>query len=290
MTAAARRAAWAAAGAVAPRAGLAAYAGVVEPRRLVVRRRELALPGWPAELDGLRVALVSDLHSGAPYVKRARVRELAGRVRAEAPDLALLLGDFVDPEVVGGTEVDPRDVATPLADLGARLGTFAVLGNHDWRHGGERVRAALTGAGIAVLENDALPVAGAAAPLWLAGVADEITRRGDVPAALAPVPAGAAVLLLSHDPDVFPRVPLGVALTVAGHTHGGQINIPLLRRKAIPSRYGDRYHAGHIVEDGRHLYVTAGVGTSTLPLRLLRPPEAVILTLTDEVRAATRQL
>jgi predicted MPP superfamily phosphohydrolase len=260
-------------------AALGTYAAWVEPRRLVVRRHRLAVPGWPRALDGLRVALVSDLHSGAPHVKPDRVEAVAARVRAEAPDLALLLGDFVDPAGMLATEVERTEIATALSDLGARMGTFAVLGNHDWRHGGERMRAALTGAGIPVLENDALPVPEARAALWVAGVADEISRIADVAAALAPVPAGAAVLLLSHDPDVFPRVPRHVALTVAGHTHGAQINLPLLRSAVIPSRYGARYSDGHVVEDGRHLYVTAGVGTSGLPLRFLAPPEVAVLTL-----------
>ncbi|HSD80373.1 MAG TPA: metallophosphoesterase [Solirubrobacteraceae bacterium] len=266
-------------GAVLAAGALATYAGWVEPRRLVVRRSELAPAGWPAGLDGLRVALLSDLHSGAPHVKRDRVGKVVDRLRAEAPDLALLLGDFVDPAVALASAVHPEEIAPPLATAGARLGTFAVLGNHDWHHGGERMRDALLAAGIPVLENDALPVAGAPEPLWVAGVADERERLADVAAALLPVPAGAAVLLLSHDPDVFPRVPPRVALTVSGHTHGGQVNIPLLRRAVIPSRYGERYSDGHVVEGGRHLYVTAGVGTSGLPLRFLRPPEIVVLTL-----------
>jgi predicted MPP superfamily phosphohydrolase len=145
------------------------------------------------------------------------------------------------------------------------------------------VREALRDAGIPVLENDALEVPGAPAPLWVAGVADELERFADVGAALLRVPADAAVLLLSHDPDVFPRVPARVALTVSGHTHGGQINLPLVRRAIIPSRYGDRYSDGLVVERGRHLYVTAGVGTSLLPLRFLKPPEIAVLTLRSRV-------
>jgi predicted MPP superfamily phosphohydrolase len=269
-------------------AALAAYAAWVEPRRLVVRRRDLALPGWPPALDGLRVALVSDLHSGAPHVKGDRVRDVAERVRRERPDLALLLGDFVDPAVLLASHVDLAEIARALATLDAPLGTFAVLGNHDWRHGGERVRGELGNAGIPVLENDALEVPGAPARLWVAGVADEIARYADVDAALLRVPADAAVLLLSHDPDVFPRVPARVALTVSGHTHGGQVNLPLLRGAIIPSRYGARYRDGLVVEGGRHLYVTAGVGTSLLPLRFLKPPEVVVLTLRPG--APTRQL
>jgi uncharacterized protein len=93
------------------------------------------------------------------------------------------------------------------------------------------------------------------------------------------VPDGAPVLLLSHDPDVFPHVPDRVSLTLSGHTHGGQINLPLLRRAAVPSRHGVRYLAGHVVEYGRHLFVSSGLGTAGLPLRLRRPPEIVLLTL-----------
>jgi len=117
------------------------------------------------------------------------------------------------------------------------------------------------------------------APLWVAGVADATERRPDVNAALAAVPADAAVLLLSHDPDVFPRVPARVALTVSGHTHGGQVDLPGVPRRVIPSRFGDRYARGHVVEGGRHLFVTSGVGTSRLPIRLARPPEIVVLKL-----------
>jgi predicted MPP superfamily phosphohydrolase len=271
-----RAAALAAVGAAA--AG-AAYAGIVEPRRLVVRRGDLRLPGWPAGLDGLRVALASDFHAGAPHAGPDRVAAVAARVRDERPDLALLLGDFIDPEVALAADVHPAAIAPALGAIGARLGTFAVLGNHDWMDAGEAVRSALERAGVPVLENDARPLAEAAAPLWLAGVADARERGADVAGTVARVPEDAAVLLLTHDPDVFPHVPPRVALTVAGHTHGGQVDVPLLRRRAIPSRYGTRYKAGHVEEGGRHLYVTAGVGTAGYPVRLFAPPEIVVLRL-----------
>jgi predicted MPP superfamily phosphohydrolase len=96
-------------------------------------------------------------------------------------------------------------------------------------------------------------------------------------------PEDAAVLLASHDPDLFPEVPERVALTVSGHLHGGQVNVPILRRATLPTRYGDRYLAGHVVEDGRHLYVSAGLGTAGLPVRLRRLPEVPVLRLTGSV-------
>jgi predicted MPP superfamily phosphohydrolase len=129
---------------------------------------------------------------------------------------------------------------------------------------------------VPVLENAAVE---AAPGVWVGGTAEYRYRAPDVGATLAQVPPDAAVLLMIHDPDLFPSVPPRVSLTVAGHLHGGQVNVPLLRRILLPTRYGDRYLAGHVVEDGRHLYVSAGLGTSGLPVRLFRPPELPVLRL-----------
>jgi predicted MPP superfamily phosphohydrolase len=248
-----------------------------EPRSGRVRERELDLGArWPAALDGMRVALVSDLHAGAPHVGEARIARLVAAVNAQRPDLVLLLGDYIDPEVRFGSPVAPAAVAERLAGLRAPLGVVAVLGNHDWRNDGPGVRAALRAAGIPVLENDALR----AGDVWIAGVEDTRYRDPDVERALRDVPDGAPAILLSHDPDLFPRVPDRVALTVSGHLHGGQIGVPLIRRPFMPSRFGERYARGHVVEGGRHLYVTAGFGTTGWPVRLLAPPEVVVLRLT----------
>jgi predicted MPP superfamily phosphohydrolase len=135
---------------------------------------------------------------------------------------------------------------------------------------------ALREEGVTVLENDAVAVRDG---LWVAGAADTRHRFPDLEAALGKPPQDAALLLACHDPDLFPQVPARVALTVSGHLHGGQVNIPVLRRPFVPSYFGDRYLAGHVVERGRHLYVSCGVGTSGLPLRLRRPPEVPVLTL-----------
>jgi uncharacterized protein len=124
-----------------------------EPRAERVRERELELPRWPAELDGLRVALISDLHAGAPHVDEERIERLVDAVRPRNADLIVLLGDFIDPKVRGGGRIAPEAVAQRLGALRATLGVFAVLGNHDWHHDGRRVAAALRAAGIPVLEN-----------------------------------------------------------------------------------------------------------------------------------------
>jgi uncharacterized protein len=250
-----------------------------EPRGLDLPEPVLELDHWPAALDGLRVALVADLHAGGPHVREDRLREIVAAVNAAQPDLVALLGDYVDTRVLGARRIPPRVVADALAGLEAPLGTVAVLGNHDWLHEGRRMGAALLGAGLTVLEDEAVHRTAGGRRLWIAGVADYAVRGAHVGRALSAVPPGEPVLLLSHNPDVFPVVPDRVALTLSGHTHGAQVDLPLLRQKVIPSRYGRRYQDGHVVEHGRQLYVSRGVGSSGLPVRLNAPPEIPVLRL-----------
>jgi uncharacterized protein len=244
-----------------------------EPRSLTCPEVALAPPGWPAGLDGLRVALVADLHAGAGHATPARVAAIVDAVSTLDADLHVLLGDYLDSTRLGDGRARVRDVARELARLPRSV---AVLGNHDWRAAGPAMGWALRDAGVRVLENEAVEVRDG---LWVAGIACARHRFPDAAAALRGVPGDAAVLLAVHDPDVFPEVPARVALTVAGHLHGGQVNVPLLRRAALPTRFGERYLAGHVVERGRHLYVSAGVGTAGLPLRLRRLPEVPVLQL-----------
>jgi predicted MPP superfamily phosphohydrolase len=260
---------------IAGAAAAALWAGWIEPRRLVTTRRTLRLPRWPPQQDGLRLGVLSDLHAGVPHAGRAAIARAVDRLNGERPDLMLLLGDFLDANPILGGRMAPELVARELAALDAPRGTVAVLGNHDWRRAGDAMWRALTEVGITVLENEATERDG----VFVAGLADLRSRRPDLPGALAGIPRDAPTLLLAHDPDVFPYVPERVALTLSGHTHGGQIAIPRLRSMAIPSRYGERYARGHIVEHGRHLYVSSGLGTSGLPLRALAPPEVVVLEL-----------
>jgi predicted MPP superfamily phosphohydrolase len=264
----------AAAGLVAG-AGLAAYAAFVEPRRLVTREVELAVPHWPAGLSGVRAGVMSDLHAGVPHAGLDMVRRAVDALNASEPDVHLLLGDFLDASQRWRTRLAPGQVAEELARLRAPRGVVAVVGNHDWRNAGDRMGKALEAVGITVLEDAAVELDG----FWVAGLADLRHRKPDIGKALRDVPRGAPVLMLSHDPDLFPGVPNRVSLTLSGHTHGGQVAIPLVRRPLLPSYYGERYARGHIVEHGRHLLVTSGVGTSGLPIRFLAPPEVCILTL-----------
>jgi predicted MPP superfamily phosphohydrolase len=261
-----------------------AWVGWVEPRRLVVRRMRLELPRWPGALAGLRVGVMTDLHAGVLHAGEGAIARWVERMNAERPDLVLLAGDFTDAHPLFGGRLAPERIAERLARLRAPLGPVAVLGNHDWRAFGMRMWTALTAAGIPVLENDALALEAPGGRLHVAGVADLRFRRPDVRRALAGIPEDEPVIVLAHDPDVFPSVPARAALTISGHTHGGQVAIPFARLPFMPSRHGERFVRGHIVEHGRHLVVGTGLGTSGLPVRLFAPPELLLLELHPRAR------
>jgi len=260
-------------------AALAIRALVVEPGLLEVHRTGLALPGWPARHQPLTIALLADLHTGAPWQGLDELPAIVATTNALRPDLVLLLGDYVIHGVIGGHFVAPEESAPLLGRLSAPLGVFAVLGNHDHWFDGERVRAALEAAGIVVLEDEARLVPRAGGAFWLVGLKDYWEDQRDLPGALAQVTGTEPVLAFTHNPDVFAGLPDRFALVMAGHTHGGQVALPLLGRPVVPSDYGQRYAAGHIVEQGRHLFVTTGIGTSIIPVRFGVPPEIALLTL-----------
>ncbi len=205
------------------------------------------------------------------------------RPNPAAPDIVCILGDLVIQGVIGGHFVAPEDIAAELKRLRAAAGVVAVLGNHDAWLNHDRVRDALERNGIRVVEETAVRRETPAGPLWIAGISDLWTGSHDVTRALAAVKDDdAAVILLTHNPDVFPLVPDDVAVTLAGHTHGGQVRLPLVGRPVVPSQFGQRFAAGHVIEGGRHLFVATGLGTSILPIRFRVPPAVTMLTVVSE--------
>jgi predicted MPP superfamily phosphohydrolase len=225
------------------------------------------------------VALISDLHVGSPYRGLPALKHVVSVTNAEKPDLVILLGDFVIHEVLGGVFVTPEPIADELANLHAPLGVVAVLGNHDWWYDGPRVRRALESHGIRVLENEAVSLEYRQHRFWVGGLPDLWTRGDGVATTLSQVRDNEPILLAMHNPDVFPGIPERVSLALAGHTHGGQVNVPVIGRPKVPSKFGQRYAYGLIEESGRKLFVTGGIGTSIIPARFGVPPEIVILLL-----------
>jgi predicted MPP superfamily phosphohydrolase len=264
---------------------LTLWATWLEPASLRVQQVDVLL-AWPYARP-LRVAVVSDLHVGAPYHGLARLPSTVDRINATRPDIICIPGDFVTLGVLGGHFTPPEAIARELARLRAPAGVFAVLGNHDRLFNGPRVRDALTSAGIRVLEDTAVAVPTPSGPVWVAGVSDYWTGPHDIEAALRAVTDTVApVLLVTHNPDLFPSVPARATLTLAGHTHGGQVRLPLIGAPIVPSAYGQRYARGLVVERGRHLFVSTGIGTSDLPVRLGVPPTIFVLTLRGVVPPA----
>ncbi len=264
---------------VLPLAALAAVsawllnAGVLIPRRFRLYDLPLAVPGWPAELDGLRVAVLADLHAGAPWVDLDRSREVVAAIVAAQPDLILLVGDYLA-DVTFGKHVEPGDLASVLAGLlAADVPVVSVLGNHDWYAGGWRVRAAFEQAGLPVLEEAAVPVL--AGRLWIAGVGDLWERTPNVERALADVPDGAPVVFLTHNPDVVVDVPAHVPLVLAGHTHGGQVSVHGHPLHQVSERSANTLIRGWY--PAHRLFVTAGVGSSLIPLRSVTPEVPVLV-------------
>ena len=248
-----------------------------EPRQLVVREVAMGFRCWSG--PPLRIAIASDLHVGSPGVSIEKLDAVVSEINASRPDLVLLLGDYVIQGVIGGRFVAPEAIADRLRALKAPLGVFGVLGNHDWWLDGPRVARAFNAAGIPVLEDRAVRIARGMDAFWLVGIGDFWEGRHDVASALSQVKGEEAAIAMTHNPDIFPEIPARVCLTVAGHAHGGQVDLPFLGRLVVPSRYGSRYAAGEVDEGGRRLFVTTGIGTSILPVRFGVVPEVVILTM-----------
>lgn len=282
---------------------------LVEPFRLRVTRYSVTPPGWPPALR-LRLAVIADLHACEPWMPAERIVQIVRRTNALKPDAVLLLGDFVVGHRLStfGQPVPHEAWAGALAKLEAPLGLHAVLGNHDWweeravqerRAGPVQAGLALEAAGIPVYENDAVRLEKDGEAFWIAGLADQWAfwprqenfatflqggRRSyvgmdDLPGTLAKVDDDKApIILMAHEPDIFPSVPERVALTVSGHTHGGQIRFAGFA-PVVPSKFGRRYAYGHITEEGRNLVVSAGLGCSGVPIRFGATPEIVLIEL-----------
>jgi predicted MPP superfamily phosphohydrolase len=257
--------------------GVAIWAFFIEPNRLLTRYQTLEIARWPTELSDLKIAVLSDIHAGGRFIDERKLRVIVERTNQLQPDLIVILGDYIS----GGRDhhaMDPEVFAPILKDFRAPLGVYSVLGNHDWWFNGERVRAALEANGLKVIDNDAVLIQTRGTSFWLVGLADLWTRTQRIPQTLAKVPEGAPVIALAHNPDVFPQLPQSVSLLLAGHTHGGQVKLPLIGTVVHTSDFGDHYEAGHVFENGHHLFVTTGIGTSIIPVRLGVPPEIVLLT------------
>jgi uncharacterized protein len=271
--------------------GLASYAFAIEPRfRLDVTRYRVTPPGWPQGQRPVRLAVIADTHACEPWMPVSRLEEIVDVTNSLRPDLTVLLGDYVAGMNRFRTGTVPAKAwGQVFRGLKAPLGVRSILGNHDWWSNADVVRSALGDNDIPVMENNVELIRPPSGPeFWLAGLGDQLAHQvgpgkfvgvDDLPGTLAQAADERPMILLAHEPDIFVKVPDRVSLTLSGHTHGGQVNLPFFGRPVVPSAYGDRFAYGHIVEDGRHLIVSGGLGCSIMPVRFGVPPEIVLVEL-----------
>lgn len=251
----------------------------------IVRSGTVIVADWPADTPPLRILLLSDIHVAGPDMPPERLVQLVAGFNALRPDLVLIAGDLVSEKRFATRLYTPAQVVAPLGGLRARLGVVAALGNHDHWADAPAYVAALRAQNITVLQNAAV----AHGPLLIGGVDDDFSRHDDVPGTFAAMDAISSAarsdtrlltrILVTHSPDIVPDLPSPVAAVFAGHTHCGQIALPLIGPLTSVSRYGERFECGMINDRGQPVVVGAGLGTSILPLRYGTPPDVWLVTL-----------
>ncbi|MFH1834347.1 MAG: metallophosphoesterase [bacterium] len=265
-------------------AGILGY-GFAETYRIEIKRFTVASPDLPAEFDGTRIVLLTDIHRGA-FFSQARVGRLVERVNSLQPDLVVLGGDYV----YANTDYEASCFAE-LADLEAPLGRFAVLGNHDYGEyndgRGENGRAdptpateAIHGAGLTLLDDQAVWLEKAGTRIRIGGVSDYEEGAPQLAPTVDGTSTGDFVMLASHNPDFAEELPAGtVDLVLSGHTHGGQVTFFGLWAPYLPSEYGQKYRTGLVVTETTTVVVSNGIGTIFPPVRLFARPQIVEITL-----------
>lgn len=262
---------------------------------------QLRVQNWAVEPLGwrrgqrLRIAMVADLHAASFGMNEARVAQVVALANAQGADLIALMGDYRATHRFQTRKVSIDVVAPILAGLHAPLGVYAVTGNHDWwddpqasarRAGPCHTQVALEAVGIPVLANRAVKLGAPGAEFWLGGTESQscfqrensrdIIGMSDVPGVVEQMSGDDPAILLAHEPDQFVTVPDRVALTLSGHTHGGQVRFGSWA-PVVPSRFGQRFDYGHFREGARDLVVSGGIGCSGLPIRLGVPPEITVV-------------
>ncbi len=264
----ARSLAFGAAGTLSLIAGASSVSGSPRVRERVVRIADL-----PAALEGYRIGQISDVHCG-PNTSPTRVRQWVERLNALDLDLMTVTGDLI---TSGAKYV--ASVSEALGHLRARDGVYACMGNHDYFGDGEHIVRELEQRGLIVLRNRGVVINRAGAELYVAGVDDTWTDRDDVPRALQKCPRTATSVLLAHDPALFPEAAeYQVDLTLSGHTHGGQLAVPGVRRWSL-ARLAGEFTSGLYQRGRSWLYVNRGAGTTGPPVRFGAPAELAVLTL-----------
>jgi predicted MPP superfamily phosphohydrolase len=257
-------------------AGGLIYARDVETRWVEVRRVTLTLPRLAPEFDGYRLVQIGDLHLD-DWVKPERVRRITQMINEQRPNLVAITGDFAS---YSAEQLDAQRLIKALRALRARDGCVAILGNHDYLTDVKLVRRCIREGGVKELINNVTSLKRGDAALHIAGIDDVMEGRSRLDLVLEKLPESGAAILLAHEPD-FADVSAAIGrfdLQLSGHSHGGQIGVPLLRRMVLPP-FSQRYIRGLYEVGDMILYTNRGLGFVHLRLRFLSRPEITVFTL-----------
>lgn len=261
------------------------YESVAGPERVLISSYQIELDGLHADLNGLRVVHLTDIHHG-PWLPIEFVHAIVEKTNDLKPDIVALTGDYV---VNSPRYVLP--VAKALSQLTPTVATIGVMGNHDWWEGGQLVVDEFTNHGIHMLDNarriltpDRQLLQDSDSGICLAGVGDAWTDTVDFDAALGSIPSHLPRLLLSHNPDCaedanFLKSDHRVDLMLSGHTHGGQVCFPSNQQPILPKIRKNKYARGLVMGPRCPVYICRGIGTAGVPLRLGADPEIAVFDL-----------
>ena len=247
---------------------LALYSFFVEPNKLEVSNYTIQ----DKELSGIKIVFASDFHIKPNQQKR--LEQIVNTINSQNPDLVVSTGDYVSGHTQEST-MHPKQIAEELSKVKTKYGFYTTLGNHDGWYDKAYIEELLEAQGINVLNNENVKLRINSREIYIAGVEDKMTASPNIYEALENTKS--PTIFLTHTPDIFPKVPNDVNLTLAGHTHGGQVRLPLLRALIVTSDYGNRYATGLIEEKGKKMIVTNGIGVSILPIRFNCAPEIVVI-------------
>lgn len=247
---------------------------------LNVKHSTISVRNWDNNLPDIKIGVISDFHAGDMPFEKWRIEKVVNAANAENPDMVFLLGDFVN-GFFGMSAMDPEILGDILSKIKAPMGVFAVTGNHDLGYGEDKIIPPLQKRGIRFLQNENVKIETSGGSFYIAGLSFRESMAYDMKPALEGIPKGSPLILLMHAPEFYPSFPKDVSVTFSGHTHGGQIRIPYWGavRKTDIVKFGgnDRglMHSPH----GDALYITPGVGTSFLTLRLFCEPQIEIISI-----------
>ncbi len=277
---------------------LLGYAYFIEPRRLVVNQYELNVKGWDRAFDGFRVALISDIHAGSNGIDEAKLREIVEKTNEQGVDAVFMLGDYVSrrPDDHSRLRMEPDVIVQNLSGINARYGVFVVLGNHDEAYAADALIAAFERSSYNILNGKLAQINIAEGKrIRILGLKDH-TNIGvwkdfsdDAKKLTGPTEGTGDLIVLEHGPDTLPSITGDLLISrdlkviFFGHTHGGQIWLPIIGAPVVPSFFGQKYARGLVTEAGIDIFTTSGIGTSILPFRFMVTPEIAIVTIRSSV-------